>query len=311
METSVIIPTYKRTSDLNRCLQGLHKQIQVPDEIIIIVRDSDVETINFLKKYETKLLIKMKRVTLSGQVAALNTGLDSSSGQFICILDDDTVPHPHWLKQLVEVFRSSEQIGGVGGRDWVFHGNEVENGKRDIVGKVQWFGRVIGNHHLGHGFVRDVDVLKGANMSYRRTAIEGLSFDKRLLGNGAQVHNDMSFSLSVKKRGWRLVYDPNIAVDHFPAQRFDADKRDAFNKEAYYNGVYNETLILSEYIQKPYLRFLCLLWWLTVGTRDRPGILQFLRLLITSRNDNIYHRFIINIRTRVQVKKIKREMLGA
>ena len=309
METSVIIPTYRRTSDLQRCLEGLSKQYQLPDEVIIVVRDTDKETMNFLKKYKTSLLIKKTMVTYSGQVAALNTGLCASSGEFLCILDDDTYPHPHWLKRIMDVFNSSEQIGGVGGRDWVFNGSQAETGKREIVGKVQWFGRIIGNHHLGYGDARDVDVLKGANMSYRRKAIKGLSFDERLLGNGAQVHNDMAFSLSVKRRGWRLVYDPEIAVDHFPAQRFDLDKRDLFNKEAYFNGVYNETLIMFDFMQKPFQKVICVLWWIIIGTKHRPGLLQFLRLFVIKPNNQNVQRFTINFRTRLKAEYIRKKMV--
>lgn len=309
METSVIIPTYQRTSDLQRCLEGLSKQYHVPDEVIIVVRDTDKETINFLKEYKTSLLIKETLVTSPGQVAALNTGLGASSGEFICILDDDTFPHPQWLKRIIAVFRSSEQVGGVGGRDWVIHESKTENGRREIVGKIQWFGRVIGNHHLGHGDPRDVDVLKGANMSFRRKAIEGLSFDERLLGKGAQVHNDMAFSLSVKRRGWRLVYDPDIAVDHFPAQRFDLDKRDMFNKEAYYNGVYNETLIMFDFMQKPFQRVICVMWWILIGTKHRPGLLQFFRLLVMKPNNQLVKRFTINLRTRFKANYLRKKLI--
>ncbi|RAG65491.1 hypothetical protein DN536_36710, partial [Burkholderia multivorans] len=29
------------------------------------------------------------------------------------------------------------------------------------------------------------------------------------------------------RAGWKLMYDPAIAVDHYPAERFDDDRRDA------------------------------------------------------------------------------------
>jgi hypothetical protein len=56
-------------------------------------------------------------------------------------------------------------------------------------------------------------------MSYHRTAIEGLQFNKLLRGNGAQSHNDLVFSSTLKKRDWKLIYNPAVAVDHYPAQR--------------------------------------------------------------------------------------------
>lgn len=300
MVVSVIIPTFKRTKDLNRCLDGISKQTMLPDEVLIVVRNTDQETLHFLKYYQTKLTIKPSIVEKPGQVAALNKGLQSSVGEIICILDDDTIPHVHWLEKIVENFNASEKIGGVGGRDWVHHGDKREEGQKEVVGRVQWFGRVIGNHHLGYGSARDVDVLKGANMSYRREAIEGLTFDERLLGNGAQVHNDMAFSLRVKKKGWRLVYDPEVAVDHYAAQRFDSDQRNDFNEEAYYNAIYNETLILIEYFNSPFKKYTFFCWSLVIGTSSKLGILQFLRFL---NHQNTFKKLLINFKARNSVLK--------
>ncbi len=143
---------------------------------------------------------------------------------------------------------------------------------------MQWFGRVIGNHHLGVGEPREVDVLKGVNMSFRQEAIAQLRFDERMRGTGAQVHFEMAFTLALKQAGWKLIYDPQVAVDHYPAQRFDEDQRNNFNEIAFINLVHNETLVLLEYL--PLLRrVVFLLWAILVGTRDSLGLVQWLRLL--------------------------------
>ncbi|KAB7671732.1 glycosyltransferase family 2 protein [Bacillus sp. B1-b2] len=297
METSVIIPTFKRTGDLRRCLIGLERQMIRPDEVIVVVRDTDIETKNFIKGFSSSLTIKTVFVTMPGQVAALNKGLQSALGEYLCILDDDTIPHTDWLKRIIEIFKQSIEVGGVGGRDWVYHGTTREEGEKDVVGKVLWYGKVVGNHHLGYGNPRDVEVLKGANMSYRSEAIKGLKFDERLLGNGAQVHNDLAFSLSVKKKGWRLIYDPSVSVNHYPADRFDSDQRNIFNKDAYYFSVYNETLILKEFFDTRIRKITFILWSLIIGTSEKPGLLQVIRL--ASKNKNVFQKYLINIKTRL------------
>jgi cellulose synthase/poly-beta-1,6-N-acetylglucosamine synthase-like glycosyltransferase len=218
-------------------------------------------------------------VAAPGQVHALNRGLAAAKGDVVAITDDDAAPRPDWLSRVVAIFADAG-VGGVGGRDWVHHGEQVEQGVSLTVGKLQWFGRCIGNHHLGAGVARDVDFLKGANMSYRRVAIEGLAFDDRLRGAGAQVCNDMAFSLAVRRRGWRLVYDPLVAVDHYPAERFDDDRRNQVSFAAHFNAAFNQALVVSETLGRlRSLAFFC--WAIAVGTRSTPGLLQFPRLCVS------------------------------
>lgn len=217
-------------------------------------------------------------MNIPGVVAALNAGLAAVEGDIISITDDDAAPHPDWLEKINAHFLSDSCIGGVGGRDWIHQGDKLLDDSRQIVGKLQWFGRVIGNHHLGVGEPREVDVLKGVNMSFRQQAIRQLRFDERMRGTGAQVHFEMAFTLALKRAGWKLIYDPQVAVDHYPAQRFDEDQRNNFNEIAFINLVHNETLVLLEHLP-PLRRVVFLLWAILIGTRDCLGLIQWLRFL--------------------------------
>lgn len=279
MKISVLIPTYCRQTDLARCLEALQKQTRLADEVLLVVRDTDTETWAFLNTFNRAWLpLRMVTVSIPGQVAALNIGLDAVQGDVIAITDDDAMPHTDWLKRIEAHFLLDNRVGGVGGRDWVYHGTQLEDGVCEVVGRVKWFGRVIGNHHLGVGKAREVDVLKGANMSYRRTAVAGLSFDRRLRGTGAQVHNDLAFSLALRRAGWKLIYDPAVAVNHYPAQRFDEDKREKFSDIALINMVHNETLALLDYLP-PARHFVFFVWAIAIGTRSTLGLLQWLRFV--------------------------------
>jgi len=276
---SVVIPTYRRPKDLARCLDALKKQKVPIYEVLVVVRDTDRETWTFLQTFNPELLpMRTVTVNVSGVVAAMNAGMDANSGDIIAFTDDDAAPHTDWLERIESHFLSDSNIGGVGGRDWVYHGTRLEEGEREVVGQVQWFGRVIGEHHLGVGEPREVDVLKGVNMSFRRSAIAEMHFDHRMRGNGAQLHFELAFSLALKRAGWKLIYDPKIAVDHFPGQRFNEDQRNQVNNLAFFNAVHNETLVLLENL--PLIRRTVFVFWaILVGTRDAPGFVQWLRFL--------------------------------
>ena len=276
---SVIIPTYRRPEDLKKCLDALKQQHRYPEEVIVVVRDRDRETQAFFETYDSELLpLKVVEVNPPGQVAALNRGLAESKGDIVCFTDDDGVPYPHWLESIERHFLADDRVGGVGGRDWMYIDNKLVEGEQATVGQVQWFGRTIGNHHLGVGKPREVEIIKGANMSYRRKAIANRHFDVRLLGSGAEVHNDLAFALQTKKAGWKLIYDPAVEIDHYHGKRFDEDRRGEFNQTAWFNEVYNKTLVMLDYLP-PWRRTAFGLWAFFIGSRKGYGILQLFRFL--------------------------------
>jgi cellulose synthase/poly-beta-1,6-N-acetylglucosamine synthase-like glycosyltransferase len=258
---------------------ALQEQTKPVDQVIVVVRDTDAETWQFLAQLNAdNLPLHTVKVTQPGVVAALNAGLAVVEGDIVSITDDDAAPHPDWLERIAAYFSCDSRLGGLGGRDWIHHGSKLEDDSRLLVGQLQWFGRVIGNHHLGVGEPREVDILKGVNMSFRTQAIGQLRFDERMRGTGAQVHFEMAFTLTLKRAGWKIIYDPQVAVDHYPAQRFDEDQRNNFNEIAFINLVHNETLVLLEHL--PFIRRIVFLFWAVfVGTCDSLGLVQWLRFL--------------------------------
>ncbi|NJK34465.1 MAG: glycosyltransferase family 2 protein [Oscillatoriales cyanobacterium SM2_2_1] len=279
MDITLIVPTYRRPRDLARCLGAIARQTQRPDQLLLVVRDTDHETRDFLAA-PTVADVSWQVVTVTepGMIAAMNAGLDQATGAVVAFTDDDAAPHPDWLERIAKTYAQDPQIGGVGGRDYVYVGDRLLEGAELVVGQVQWFGRVVGNHHLGSGGPRDVDVLKGVNMSYRRAALGERHFDGRLLGSGAQPHNELAMCLRLRRAGWRLIYDPQIAVDHFPAHRPEGDERVQFNELTYGNAVHNETLALLDGLP-PWRQMIFLLWALAIGTSSAFGLVQWLRFL--------------------------------
>lgn len=279
MSIAIVVPTYRRPQDLKKCLEALKKQTISPNEILIAVRDSDLQTQSFLKTFDRESLpLQEVRVSRPGQVAALNACIEQAQSDIISITDDDGVPHSTWLERIDYHFNRDRAIGGVGGRDWMYINDRLVEGESEVVGKVQWFGRTIGRHHLGIGQPREVEILKGANMSYRRAAIGDLRFNTRLLGTGAEVHNDLAFSLSVRKSGWKLIYDPLVEIDHYHGERFDEDRRGQFNQTAWFNEVHNHTLVLLDYLPL-WRKAVFIVWAILVGTRKGYGFVQWLRFL--------------------------------
>lgn len=300
MRMSVLVPTYRRSVDLARCLAALRAQVRPADQVLVVRRDDDTETESFLAGLDAGLPLTVCIVSVPGVVAALNVGLARFDGDVIAITDDDAAPRADWLARIEAHFERDPGVGGVGGRDYIARALQPE---KERVGVFQWFGRAIHNHHLGVGEPRYVDFLKGVNMSYRAAAIAGLRFDERLLGSGAQVHNELMFSLEVGRKGWKLLYDPAVAVDHYPAERHDDDARSGPSLNAVYNAAFNETLTCLEHFSPPKQA----LFWafsFAFGTQDLPGVGQVLRLM--RRRPGIWRRLPYVVRGRLAARGVAR-----
>lgn len=295
MTISVLIPTYRRPDDLCRCLTALEAQTRPADEVLVVVRDTDEETRAFLAGFSHCLRLNLVTVDVPSVIAAMSAGLTEARSDIIALTDDDTAPYPDWLERIEAHFAADPQVGGVGGRDC----QPSDRRNFPVVGKVQWYGRVIGNHHLGCGPAREVDLLKGANCAYRAEPLKRIGFDARLNGLGAQVHWELALGFDMQQDKWKLIYDPSVALDHFPAKRFDEDTnlRGIFNADGIQNAAYNETMILLSNLST-LRKIIFLTWAFLIGTRGEPGFIQLPRLLL-QRDVNIWSRFYATILGRV------------
>src|SRR3990170_258360 len=105
--------------------------------------------------------------------------------------------------------------------------------------------------------------------------------DARPAGSGAQLFWELALCLPLRRAGWRLIYDPAIAVEHHVAPRHDADQlhRGVFAAAPQADAVHNETLVLLEHLSAPaQLAFAA--WAALVGTRAEPGLAQLARLAV-------------------------------
>ena len=277
----VLIPTYRRPQDLMRCLDALQKQEQPPDDVMVIVRRDDIDTQTVLDGYERGWLpLRIFLVDTPGTVHAHNVGIEACIADVLAMIDDDTVPHPEWLRIIMEDFQADPGLGGLGGRDRCFNGESFDENRETTVGKLQWFGRAIGNHHRGYGSIRRVDLLKGANMSFRAEALKKARCDTRLRGKGAQPNEDISLTLAVKRTGWKIAYDPRAVVDHYQAVREEKRHYDGIARIAdpgpYVDFAYNEVIGIWDSLSS--LRKIAFVGWsVLIGTGVCPGLMQAIR----------------------------------
>lgn len=274
---TVGVVSYGRPDHLRRCLTAVFGQTRAPDRVLVGLRPGDTASHMACAPFTDDL--EVVPVGPGGQVAALNAVLHACRTAAIAFVDDDAVAVPEWLARIERWFVENHDVGAVGGRDIVHHGDTIDGGRTRVVGHVGRTGRLYGRHHW-QAPVQEAMFLKGANMAFRRDAIAG--FDPRLRGAGAQVCNDLDASLGTFRRGWRVVYDPAVAVDHFPAARMDDDQRDHRSPSALCAHQHNELYVLLKH-QPGWQLPVIVLHRIAVGYRRAPGPVMVIATFLMSR----------------------------
>ncbi len=99
---SVIIPCYRCSDTISRCVESVVNQTMLPKEIILVDDGSEDETLSvILKLQETYGKDWIKVIALkenSGVSVARNTGWDLASQDYIAFLDADNAWHPEKIE---------------------------------------------------------------------------------------------------------------------------------------------------------------------------------------------------------------------
>src|SRR5258708_33986094 len=144
MRATVVVPTYRRSADLSRCLDAIRLPARAPAAVIVTVRADDAGSAAVVSALSPSWpALKHVTVARPGVVAAMNAALDAAGGDVLAFTDDDAEPEAEWLERLLAGFEMDPCVAGVGGRD----GQEGAGPRASGVGRLQWVGRTIGNHH--------------------------------------------------------------------------------------------------------------------------------------------------------------------
>jgi beta-1,4-mannosyl-glycoprotein beta-1,4-N-acetylglucosaminyltransferase len=119
MRYSIIIPTYNKFHEaLSKCVPPLLRYTNCVDiEIIIVCNGSNQETRNFIKLYENRFSF-IRHLWFDeglGYAKAVNEGIKISKGEYIILLNDDTIlltqQRNEWIKILEQPFLEDEKMG--------------------------------------------------------------------------------------------------------------------------------------------------------------------------------------------------------
>ena len=108
---SIIIPVYKSSKYIKKCIQSVLNNTYKNFEIIIIDDESTDNSISIIKEinnYKIKVFSQKK----SGPGAARNLGIKKSIGEYIFFLDSDDVINENTLELLIDGIKDNDIIIG-------------------------------------------------------------------------------------------------------------------------------------------------------------------------------------------------------
>jgi GT2 family glycosyltransferase len=258
MKVSVIIPLFNNACrELLNCLAGINKQTILPEEVIIV---SNTPLKLPVYNFSAKTITIKKPVSMA---TAINTGLKLIKGDIVCFTDPYTIPYENWIQKIIETYKSDKNIGAVGGMDEIYRYNKLVPPKSvKHIGKLTFYGRLIGNHHSFVNTVEEIDFLKGSNMSFRKDLMT--NFDEQIIGF---YWWEQPVCLKIKSSGHKLIYNPDIKIKHFK----NKDLTDT--EKAIFLHSKNTTYLILKYgfkVRKPLFLFYTFL----IGQTHSPGILK-------------------------------------
>jgi GT2 family glycosyltransferase len=141
----------------------------------------------------------------------------------VLFCDDDAEPLPGLLQAHSAVYAQSG-VAGVAGA--VLSPSQVPLAEKALtdsrlervadsppIGKVRaWDMREYGN--FGSRLPGDVDRGDVCNLSFRRDVLLDVNGFNSQFGNGPATYEDLELCLRIRKRGWRLAFEPSAAVVH-------------------------------------------------------------------------------------------------
>jgi GT2 family glycosyltransferase len=218
---SVIIPVYNKASLTRQCLDALlrPRREKTPFEIIVVDDASGDSTPAVLAGYGEQVRV-VTHAENQGYAASCNDAARVAVGEWLVLLNNDTIPLAGWLDALWDYARSHPHVSVVGGK-LLFPDNTVQHAGM-VVCQDRFLRHIYAGFPAGHPAVnrsRRYPAVTAACMLLRRELfLEMGGFDTTFL-NG---YEDTDFCLRVGERGHEIHYCHESVLYHLECATRDA-----------------------------------------------------------------------------------------
>ena len=236
LKLSVIIVNYNVKYYLDQCIRSVlraFEEMNTPAEIIVVDNHSADGSVDYLEKRYPQMLYPMVRFVRSahnlGFARANNIAIRQSRGEYVLLLNPDTIVGEDTLKASVDFMDAHEDAGAVGVRMLGAQGRRAMESRRGLPTPMVSFFKMLGfcnrwPHHrlFGKYYMGylpwdepcQIEVVSGAYCMLRRKALDEVGLlDEDFFMYG----EDIDLSYRVLKGGYHNYYLP-VDILHYKGE---------------------------------------------------------------------------------------------
>jgi GT2 family glycosyltransferase len=208
---SIIIVNWNGREFLRECLEGLRRQVYRDFSVILVDNGShDGSTAFVSENYPEVSIVALK--DNRGFAAANNVALHTIETEFVALLNNDAVPHPLWLKSLVEALEEHPQAGLAASKMLLYDRPEMIDRAGD--GYTRAGAALLRGRGLSADCHRIREWVFGACAAaalYRMAMLRDIGFfDEDLF----LLYEDVDLSFRAQLKGYKCLYVPEALVYH-------------------------------------------------------------------------------------------------
>ena len=230
MKLSIIIVNYNVKHFLQQCLQSVYKAIKnIKTEVIVVDNNSVDKSITMLNQHFPKIKLISNNKN-KGFSKANNQAIKQAKGQYILLLNPDTVIQEDTLIKTVDFLDKNQKAGALGVKMVDGNGVFLPESKRSLPSPSSAFYKIFGlsklfpnsktfgQYHLNYlsqNKVTEVDVLSGAFFMIRKKIIDQIGLlDERFFMYG----EDIDLSYRIQTNGYKNYYVPTTSIIHYKGE---------------------------------------------------------------------------------------------
>ena len=220
---SIIIPVYGQHATTFACLKSIAENPPRMSFEVVVMDDCSPEPAAIALASVEGLRVVRNPGNL-GFIGNVNAGAAAARGEWLIILNNDTLVRPNALNALLDTFEQHANVGLVGAKLLNADGTVQEAG--GIVwndGSAWNWGRGQHRDDPKFNFVRDADYCSGAALAIRRDLFLDLNgFDPHY---APAYYEDVDLAFRIRARGMRVLYQPASEVFHLEGVSHGRDEK--------------------------------------------------------------------------------------